>query len=89
MASQTSPKKRSQIDVHDDLYEKELESQKHKEIGDDVRKSVDTQVTPLASYNVVIPERDKSEYIGIQILREKSDILKKEVVTKPVVSVHT
>ena len=89
MASQTSPKKRSQIDVHDDLCEKQLENQKHKEIGDDVRKSVDTQVTPLASDNVVIPEHDKSEYIGIQTLREKSDILKKEVVTKQVVSVHT
>ena len=48
MASKTSPKKRSQIE---DLYEKQLESQKYEQIGDDVRKSVDNPITPLASYN--------------------------------------
>ena len=90
MASQTSPIKRSQIDVHDDLYEKQLESQKHKEIGDDVRKSVDTPITPLASDDVGITERDKSEYLQIQTRREEVDTLKEEeVITKQMVSVCT
>ena len=84
-----SPKQRSQIDFLDDLCEKQHESQKPNVIGNDVRKSVDTPVTPLASNDVGITERNKSEYLGIQTLREKGDILKKEVVTKQVVSVHT
>ena len=86
MASKTSPKKRSQID---DLYEKQLESQKHKQTGDDVRKSVDNPITPLTSDDAgTITERDKSEYLQIQTLRKEGDILMKEVETKQVVSVR-
>lgn len=86
MASQTSPEKRNQINVHD---EKELKSQKHKQIGDNVRKSVDIPIPPLASDDVGITEHDKSGYLLLQTLREEGDILKKEVETKQVVSVYT
>ena len=49
---------------------------------------MDTPVTSLASDDVAITERDKSEYLQLQTLREEGDILKK-VETKEVVSVHT